>query len=93
MMRLARPCYTHPPLNPAAGDVATGAGKDFCMSCCVVPWFCGGVLPPCVPCIVACCWAGDRAALAMRYNIIDNNAGCISCCKMTCVRSGLPQRI
>ena len=56
----------------ATGDVATAAGKDYCCTCCLVPAF--------LPCIMPCYLNGDRAALAMRYNIADPLGGCGACC-------------
>ena len=56
----------------AAGDVAQAAGKDYCCTCCVIPFFC--------PCITPCYLNGDRAALAARYNINDPLGGCNACC-------------
>lgn len=55
----------------AAGDVARGAGRDFCVSCCLIPILC--------PCLVPCQWNADRAALAARHNIDDPCGGCCGC--------------
>ena len=60
----------------AAGDVATAAKRDYCMSCCIVPMLC-----PIWP-----CWmAYDRQALVAQYNIEDGFSGvapalfCLGC--------------
>lgn len=55
----------------AAGDVARGAGRDYCMSCCLIPAIC--------PCLVPCQLNADRAALAARHNIDDPCGGFFGC--------------
>jgi hypothetical protein len=63
----------------AAGDVAVAAGRDYAMACCV-PILIAGVAGVPVHC---CFWSGDRAALASRYGVHDENAGnacCLFCC-------------
>jgi len=54
----------------AAGDVAAAAGRDFGLSCCVIPL----LLACCTPCF----WAKDRAALAARHGVDDPCRG-IAC--------------
>jgi len=59
----------------AAGDIAKAAGRDYCMSCCIIPHFVG--------CIAPCWWASDRQALTQRYNIDDKFSWCVACCMFT----------
>ena len=56
----------------AAGDIAKAAGRDYCMTCCIIPYF--------VPCILPCWWASDRSALVEKYNIRDTYGWCTVCC-------------
>lgn len=56
----------------AAGDIAKAAGRDYCMSCFIIP-FCVGIIAP-------CWWSYDRQALAQRLNIVDPFSG--SACLM-----------
>lgn len=51
----------------AAGDIARAAGRDYCMSCFVIP-FCLGFIQP-------CWWSYDRQALAARLGIEDPFSG------------------
>ena len=65
----------------AAGDVASAAGRDYCVSCFIVPF-----LVPCyAPCHIAC---SDRSALAARFGIEDDVAGCAACVIFSCVPFG-----
>lgn len=73
----------------AAGDIAKAAGRDYCMSCCIIP-FCVGIIAP-------CWWSYDRQALAQRLNIVDPFSGsgecasivinCYQCLSCSCSRS------
>jgi len=55
----------------AAGNVATAAKRDYCMSCCII-----GAFVPCIwPCWIAC----DRQALVDQYNIQDEFSGVAWC--------------
>ena len=65
--RLRSGCTTRRHLSPrpsrAAGEVAKAAGRDYCMTCCVVPFFLGFMWP---------CWRGcEREALTKAHNIDD----------------------
>lgn len=51
----------------AAGDIARAAGRDYCMSCFVIP-FCLGFIQP-------CWWSYDRQALASRLGLEDPFSG------------------
>lgn len=54
----------------AAGDVARYAGRDYFMSCCIIPAVTG----------FACCWwACDRQAFIARYRIADSTDFFSSC--------------
>lgn len=64
----------------AAGDIARAAGRDYCMSCFVIP-FCLGFIQP-------CWWSYDRQALAARLGIEDpfSGSGEFSCVLFTKAR-------
>jgi hypothetical protein len=51
----------------AAGGIASAAGRDYMMTCCVIPCL--------VPCIMPCWLSYDRQAFAQKYNIEDPYSG------------------
>lgn len=71
-------CYVWCCTCCAAGDVAKAAGRDYCMSCCIIPGFVG--------CIAPCWWTGDRQALTQKLNIRDTYGYFTVCC-MFCAGS------
>ena len=65
----------------ASGSVASAAGRDYCVSCCLIPAF----VPCYAPCHIAC---ADRSALAAKYGVEDDIAGCAACAFYTFVPCG-----
>ena len=60
----------------AAGEIAKAAGKDYCMSCFIVP--------SCLPCLAPCVWAWDREAFAKKFGIPDESCVMNCCLFMFC---------
>lgn len=56
--------------------MAKAGGRDFCMSCCVIPMLLGPIIP--------CWWAADRSALAQRFGIADPYGFYTNCLLFCC---------